>query len=181
MKNIADPYYKVYSNKDVYLAYDSDNYSEDNYREADNDSLKAERYTVAAMTYITTHTVNYKFCKMASDKNIKTDEIKTIIESIQMDNNNLPLIKEFMNILVVEYLKDSKDKTITGIDFINKSIAAKPNSKNPNIIRQKEIIESLLSENSPQYLRRRSREDTKNSYHRALIAYYTLVLNHANK
>ena len=39
---------------------------------------------MTAMTYITTHTVNYKFCKMASDSNIKTDEIKSIIESIML-------------------------------------------------------------------------------------------------
>ena len=181
MKNIADLYYKIYSNKDVYLAYDSDNYTEDNFRETDNDSLKAERYTMTAMTYITTHTVNYKFCKMASDSNIKTDEIKSIIETIQMDNTNLVLIKEFMNILIVEYLKNSKDKSVSGIDFINASIAAKPNSKNPNIIREKEIIEKLLDENSTQYRKRKSREATKNSYHRALIAYYTLIINQSNK
>lgn len=181
MKNIADLYYKIYDDKDIYLAYDSDNYSEDNFRETDNDSLKAERYTMSAMTYITTHTVNYKFCKMVSDSNVKTDEIKSIIETIQMDNSNLALIKELMNIIIVEFLAISKDKKVTGIDFINNSIAAKPNSKNPNIIRQKQIVEKLLDENSPQYRRRRSREATKNSYHRALIAYYTLVINQSNK
>lgn len=181
MKNIAELYYEVYDNKDVYLAYASDSAEQDNFRVADNDSLKAERYTAAAMTYITTHSINYKFCKMASDSNIKTDEIKSIIETIQMDKENLVLIKEFMNIIIVEYLKDHQDKSITGIDFITASIAAKPNSKNKNIIRQKEIIEILLDENSPQYRRRRSRIATKNSYHRALIAYYTLVINAANK
>ena len=118
---------------------------------------------------------------MASDSNIKTDEIKSIIETIQMDNTNLVLIKEFMNILIVEYLKNSKDKSVSGIDFINASIAAKPNSKNPNIIREKEIIEKLLDENSTQYRKRKSREATKNSYHRALIAYYTLIINQSNK
>ena len=181
MKNIAELYYEVYDNKDVYLAYNSDSAEQDSFRVADNDSLKAERYTATAMTYITTHSINYKFCKMASDSNIKTDEIKSIIETIQMDKNNLILIKEFMNIIIVEYLKDHQDKSITGIDFITASIAAKPNSKNKNIIRQKEIIEILLDENSPQYRRRRSRIATKNSYHRALIAYYTLVINAANK
>lgn len=98
-----------------------------------------------------------------------------------MDNSNLALIKELMNIIIVEFLAISKDKKVTGIDFINNSIAAKPNSKNPNIIRQKQIVEKLLDENSPQYRRRRSREATKNSYHRALIAYYTLVINQSNK
>ena len=38
------------------------------------------------------------------------------------------------------------------------------NSKNQNIIRQKEIIEGWLCENSQAYIRRRSREATKNNY-----------------
>lgn len=178
---IAKLYYKIYDNKDVYLAYDSDSADQDNFRVADNNSLKAERYTAAAMTYITTHTVNYKFCKMAADQNVKTDELKSIIETIQMDNSNLVLIKEFMNICITMYMQETGKVTVTDIDFMTKTIAAKPNSKDKNIIRQKEIIEKLLDENSPAYRRRRSRLATKNSYHRALIAYYCLVINTANK
>lgn len=181
MKNIANLYYKIYDNKDVYLAYTSDSADQDNFRVADNNSLKAEKYTSSAMTYITTHTVNYKFCKMVADKNVHTDEIKSIIETIQMSNENLVLIKEFMNIIIVLYMQETGNVVITDLDFMTKSIAAKPNSKDPNVIRQKEIIEKLLNENAPAYKRRRSRIDTKNSYHRSLIAYYVLVINAANK
>lgn len=181
MKNIAELYYKIYNDKDVYLAYDSDSAEQDNFRVADNNSLKAEKYTASAMTYITTHTVNYKFCKMVADQNVKTDEVKSIIETIQMDNENLVLIREFMNIMIVLYMQETGNVTVTDLDFMTKSIAAKPNSKDKNVIRQKEIIEKLLDENSPAYRRRRSRIPTKNSYHRSLIAYYALVINAANK
>lgn len=181
MKNIAELYYKIYNDKDVYLAYDSDSAEQDNFRVADNNSLKAEKYTASAMTYITTHTVNYKFCKMVADQNVKTDEVKSIIETIQMDNENLVLIREFMNIMIVLYMQETGNVTVTDLDFMTKSITAKPNSKDKNVIRQKEIIEKLLDENSPAYRRRRSRIPTKNSYHRSLIAYYALVINAANK
>ena len=181
MKNIATLYYKIYDDKDKYLAYNSDNSEEDNFRIADNDSLKAERFTSNAMNYITTHSVNYKFCKMSSDSLVRTDEIKSIIESIQEDRTNLPLIKELMGILIAEFLDNSSIKEVNGIDFITFAISAKPNTKNKNIIRQKEIVEKFLDENSAAYRKRRSRLATKNSYHKAVIKYYSLVINQSNK
>ena len=69
----------------------------------------------------------------------------------------------------------------SGIDFITFAISAKPNTKNKNIIRQKEIVEKFLDENSAAYRKRRSRLATKNSYHKAVIKYYSLVINQSNK
>ena len=67
------------------------------------------------------------------------------------------------------------------MDFVTKSISAKPNTKNKDIIRQKQIIETWLDENSPQYRKRRSRPDTKSSYNKSILIYYVLVINYANK
>lgn len=181
MKNIATLYYDAYENKDNYLTYDSDSYDEDNYHLADNDSFKGERYVNNAMNYITTNGVNYKLCKMSSSSLVKTDEIKAIIESIQSDKNNIVLIRELLSIIVMEYLKESKTKDVTGIDFITFTIAAKPNTKNPNIIRQKEIIIKLLNENSPRYRERKNRIATDNAYQKCILTYYTLIVNLANK
>lgn len=181
MKNIATLYYDAYDNKDNYLTYDSDSYSDDDYHLADNDSFKGDRYVNNAMNYITTNGVNYKLCKMASDSLVKTDEIKSIIESIQSDKNNIILIRELLSITVMEYLKENPNKEITGIDFLTFSIAAKPNTKNPNIIRQKEIVVKFLDENSPQYRKRKSRLATANSYQKSVLTYYVLVVNLANK
>ena len=44
-----------------------------------------------------------------------------------------------------------------------------------------EIIEEFLNENSPGYRKRRSRAATKSSYHKAIITYYALIINQANK
>ena len=118
---------------------------------------------------------------MASDNNVKITEVQSIIESIQSDPNNIPVIKELLRIIVSEYMASSKNKDIGTVDFVSKSIAAKPNTKNKNIIRQKEIIETWLDENSPQYRKRKSRTATKSSYYKSVLTYYVLLLNKANR
>ena len=125
--------------------------------------------------------MNYRLCRLSSDKNVKTDEIKSIIEAIQEDPDNLPIIRELYQLIVAEYFATSKEKDVTSYEFIATTIVAKPNSKNKNIIRQKQIIEEFLDENSPAYRRRRSREGTKSSYHRSILTYYALVMSEANK
>ena len=179
--NIASAYYDTYEKRDTYFAYASDSNDQDSFRIADNDSLLAERCVENAMNWITTKQVDYKLCKWASDKNVKVDEIKSIIESIQEDSDNLLLIREMMQLIIADYFSTSKNKDVTSYEFINKSIVAKPNSKNKYVIRQKEIIEYFLNENSPAYRKRKSRPDTKSSYHKSILTYYVLVINESNK
>ena len=181
MINIAKIYYDVYDNKDSYMTYDSDDVSEDNYHLADNDMLRIERHTEKTVSYITSNSVDYKICKMASDSNVKTDEVKGIMELVLNDTQNLPEVKELVRLIITEYFAESKTKDIRDIDFISKSITPKPNSKNPNVIRQREIIEGWLSDNSPVYRKRRSREATKSSYHKSVMTYIVLMIHNANK
>ena len=180
--NIIAKFKEVYQNSDAYLSYDSDSYEDDNFRLADNDSLKAEKYVEVAMNRITTTTVDIKICRSCADPNVKTDEIKSIIESIQDDEQNLVEIKELLRIIVGEYMSSSDSgKDVTSMEFIAKSITPKPNTKNPNIIRQKQIIEGWLDENSPGYRKRKSRLATKISYYKSILKYYVLTISIANK
>ena len=179
--NIASAYYDAYAKKDVWFTYSSDSNDQDSYRIADSDSLLAERCVENAMNVVTSRQVNYRLCRLSSDKNVKTDEIKSIIESIQEDPDNLPLIRELYQLIVAEYFATSKEKDVSSYDFIAKTIVAKPNSKNKNIIRQKQIIEDFLNENSPAYRKRKSRDATRSSYHRSILTYYVLIMNEANK
>lgn len=181
LSNIMSLYYKVYEDKDKYITYDSDSEDQDSYRIADNDSLKAERYVENAMNRITMNSVDYNLCRLASDSNVKVNEVKSIIESIQEDPTNIPIIKELLRIIVNEYMVNSKDKDVASIEFVSKSITSKPNTKNKNILRQKEIIENWLDENSAQYRKRKSRESTKSSYYKSILTYYVLQINKANK
>lgn len=180
MSNIASLYYEAYE-KNLYISYDSDNYSEDNYRIADTDSLKAERCVENTMLVINSNNIDINLCKISSDKNVKVAEVQSILESIQSDKDNIPVIKELLRIIIGEYFKESKEKDVTSLDFINKSITPKPNTKNPNIIRQKQIIESWLDENSPNYRKRKNREATASSYYKSILKYYVLLINKCNK
>lgn len=181
MKNIAELYYDAYDNKDTYITYDSDNLDQGSYRLADNDSLKAERVVEKTIEKLNSTTVDYTLCKHASDANIKTEEIKSILESIITDKDYVSEVRELVRLMVITYFEQSNTKDVSDIAFINFTLAPKPNTKDKNIIRLKEIIEGWLNENSPSYIRRKSREATKNSYNRAILVYFTLFIHNANR
>lgn len=180
MQNIAELYYKAYNNKDVYMVYDSDNLDEDNYRLADNDTMKIERAVEATMTNINTHSVDWTLCKASSDSNVRVDELRNIIESILDGNSNMLLVKELVTLIISTYFRDSKDKDVRNTSFIVKSITPKPNSKDKYVLRQREIVETLLSDNSTAYNRRKKREATRSSYHKSIVKYFTLLINKSN-
>ena len=178
--NIASLFYEAYE-KGNYLSFDSDSEDEETYRVADSNSLLIERYVENTMNYINTNAVDYRICKMASDSNVKVDEVKSIIEGIQDDNENIPLIKELLRILISEYIVTTNDTDVVSYKFVTWAISSKPNSKNKNIVRQKEIIEHWLDETSPQYRKRKSRAATKSSYYKSVLFYYALMINKSNK
>lgn len=178
--NIASLFYEAYENGN-YLSYDSDSENEENYRIADTNSLLVERCVENTMNYINTNAVDYRICKWASDSNVKVNEVRSIIEGIQDDNQNMPLIKELLRILISEYIAETNKTDVVSYEFVTWAISSKPNSKNKNIIRQKEIIEGWLNETSPQYRKRKSRAATKSSYYKSVLFYYALIINKANK
>lgn len=179
--NIAEVYYRVYDNKDVYMTYDSDNLSDEGYRLVDSDSLRIERYVEGAMNDIVSKGVDPKIIKITSNESVRFDELKSILETITNDQMNLPLIKELITILVSQYFLISKDKDISNINFITTSITPKPNTKNKDILRINEILEIWLNENSPSYRKRKSRLATKLGYHKAVLSYFVLVTHNASK
>lgn len=181
MKNIASLYYEAYANKENYITYDSDSLDTDSYRLADNDSLKAERVVEKTMEKVNSISVDYKLCKMSSNQNIKTDELKTIIETIVTDKDSITEIKELIRLITITYFEQSEKKDVRDIDFITFTIAAKPNTKDKNIIRMKEIIEGWLDETSDSYRKRKSRIATKNNYNKAILLYFTLLIHTTNK
>lgn len=180
MVNIATAFYKAYENKD-YFNYEADSYDEDNFHLADSDTLRAGRYTEKAMTTMTTKGVNYKYCTMCADQNVKKDEVKFIIESILHDQNNLNEMRELVQLLISTYMAHNADKDIRGTNFLVYSIKSKPNAKDKNLTRIKEIVVNWLNDKSPQYRKRKSREATANSYEKAILSYVVLTISDSNK
>lgn len=178
--NIANLYYEAYENK-LYITLDSDDVSEDNYRLADSDSLKLERAVSSTMNFINTHGVDQRLCKVASNDLIKVDELKSIIENLLSNPSNTPLIKEYITLLIACYFQDSKTKDVRDISFITYCIRPKSNTKNKYIIRSKELIDIILTNNSEMFSRRRNRAATEQAYYRAINSYFALLINNVNK
>lgn len=180
MKNIAEVYYDCYENKN-YITFDSDNFNEDEYRLADNDALKVERYVETTMRVINTTKVDYALCKAASSDLVSTEETKAIIEYILNDRENLKEVRELVRLMVNSYISQSKDKDIHNINFITYTISPKPNSKDPNYIRQKQIITEFLERSPSSFNRRRTRIATENAYYRAVYMYFARLIYDSNK
>lgn len=181
MSNIAEKYYEYNENKDMYITYDADSVSEDDYHLADSDMFKLSRAVENTMSYINSHGIDYRICKMSTNELIKLDELKSIIEVLLSDNKNMPLIKEYITLMVACYFQQSKNKDVRDLDFVSFSIKAKPNSKDKYVLRQKELIDQILINNSEHFARRRNRAATEAAYYRSINAYFALTIQQANK
>lgn len=180
IKNIATEYYKVYDNKDSYITYQSDSFDADDFHLADSDTLRISKATEATINHINSYGVEYKLCSMCSNTDITPSECKAVIESIVNNKDNIITMKELISIMIALYYETGKND-LTDINFITFTIAPKPNAKQKEIVRLKNIIEEWLSESGTAYVRRRSRLATKNSYERAVKLYFALVIHNSNR
>lgn len=180
IKNIAKEYYKAFDNRE-YITYDSDNVTSDEYHLADSDSLKLERVIDKSYSKLETTTTDFRLCKMCADSNVRTDELKSIIDSIITNPENFKMVKELIRNICTYYFLEGKSKDVTSVEFISFSISPKPNSKNELYLRDREILEALLLKNSNKYKTRSKRAATKISYNNSLLKYFVFLIHEANK
>lgn len=180
IKNIAKEYYKAFDNRE-YITYDSDNVTSDEYHLADSDSLKLERVIDKSFSKLETTTTDFRLCKMCADSNVRTDELKSIIDSIMTNPENFKMVKELIRNICTYYFLEGKSKDVTSVEFISFSISPKPNSKNELYLRDREILETLLLKNSDKYKTRSRRAATKISYNNSLLKYFVFLIHEANK
>lgn len=185
MKNIAAVYYEAYNSKE-YMTYDSDSIPEEegigSYHLATNDSFKLQQYVENTMNRIATTQVDYKTCKSSADANVKTEEIRSIIEAILNNRDNIPKVREFITCMIAAYMEQAEgSKDIMSIKFFKFAVSPKPNTKNPSVIRMGELLEELLEDNSIGYRKRKHRVATKSSYHKGLCTYFAITAINANK
>lgn len=180
IKNIAKEYYKAFDNRE-YITYDSDNVTSDEYHLADSDSLKLERVIDKSFSKLETTTTDFRLCKMCADSNVRTDELKSIIDSIMTNPENFKMVKELIRNICTYYFLEGKSKDVTSVEFISFSISPKPNSKNELYLRDREILETLLLKNSDKYKTRGRRATTKISYNNSLLKYFVFLIHEANK
>ena len=184
MKNVAKAYYKAYENKD-YMTYNSDNIDPESdggkFHLATSDSFKAEKCVQKTMSYLVSSGVDYRLCKMSSNENVSTEEIKSIMESLLNDKQYLISIRRVISILVYSYFVESKDKNVLTVNFVAFCVKPKPNTKDPNFIELRDTLDNWLNSSSALYRKRKHRLATKNNYNRAVLMYMAMTIFNANK
>lgn len=179
-KNIATEYYETYEDKDSYISYSSDSFDSEDFHLADSDTLKVSKCTETTINAINSNGVEYRICKMCSNVDITPNECKAVIESIVGQKENIPEMKELVSLMISLYFSTG-ERDISDIKFITYTISPKPNAKQKELIRMKEIIENWLCESGTAYMRRRSRVATRNAYERAVRMYFALAAHNANR
>lgn len=179
--NIFKAFKEAYDNKN-YLNYETDNLVDGaEFRIADNDALKAARYTENTINYMVSNSVSLQICNKCKDSNIKATEVKDIMESIISNKDNLADMQRVINILICDFMRNNPGKSIGSVDFVTNSLKMKPNSKDKYVVEMKEIITRWLNENSDNYRRRKSRPATATSYYKAVLMYIVLTISYASK
>lgn len=184
IRNIADLYYEAFENRDLYITYDADNVSDDNFHLADSDSFRMERAVDATMNDINNKSIDYALCQTAANSTkglVKTDELKSILEILFSKSDNVPLIREFVTNIIGTYYQQSSTKDVRDLSFVTYTVTPKPNSKDPVVIRQRELLLIILMNNSEKFAKRRSRQATEQAYFRAMLMYFALLIQKANK
>ena len=184
MKNIASLYYEAYKDKE-YITYDKDSLPGEGdsgmYHLTSNDSFKLQQYVERTMEKINTSQVDYAICKQVSDNNVKTEEVKNILEAILNERDNLKKVKEMITLMIASFMEESEIKEVNSIYFLNHCIKQRSNIQNSELLRIKEIEEELLEDNSVAYRKRKHRNPTRLSYHKCIAYYFALIIIKANK
>ena len=182
LRNIAKPYYDAYEKK-LYINAESDNYDENNFRIANNNSTVIAAITEKTVNYMTTTQVNMALCQSVSQGAVNAVEIKAIFETIVSNNNNLNELRYVINVLLVDFAKTNPSlesiEDLTGVEFIANSMAMKPNTKDKDIIQMKNIVLKWLM-TSDRY-RRTKTPATQNNYYKAILGYIALTINSVMK
>ena len=179
LRNIAKLYYEA-NEKKLYLNAESDDYSQEKYRIANNNSTVAYNITEKAMNRMSSTQVDIALCYQVSGSGVDPYEVKAIFENIMSKNETLNELREVINILIVDFMNNYPDEQdITGAKFIAHSISMKPNTKNKDIIRLKNIIYSWL--NTSERYKSIKTPMTQNNYFRAMVSYIAINVNIANK
>lgn len=184
LKNIMNVYKQDYANKD-YLNYDSDQLNADGegvYHLSDSDSTRAARTTEEVVNYLMSNEIDYELLSYFVDQNVTQDEIKQIMQSILGNKDNVNQVRELVNLLIVDYLRAYPGHNIGAIEFMTYSFKKKPNTTNQEYLKEKAIITKMLEKNSADYMRRRKRINTANSYYNGVLSYFVTAINKiANK
>ena len=177
MRNIASLYYNAFENK-YYLNYESDDVSEDakKYRITDSDATTAARITENTINYLLTNNVDLSICLEYKDINLKSTELRDIMESIVSEKAYINQMYRVCNILICDYMRSNPGGRINSVQFVDYSLREQPNTKDQYIIELNETIMSWLDETSPLYRKRKSRPASAVAYRKGVKFYIVRII-----
>lgn len=174
LKNIANLYYEAVATK-AYMNYETDSLDPDDFRITDSDALKAARLTEAAVGLMTSQKIDTICVDNCHDSRVSSNNIRTILESILGDNNNISDIKWVVNVLICDFMSNYPGKEVGGADFLSYTMKAKPNTKNEYLLKMKKIVVSWLQK--VDVVRKCKSDITINSYYRSILMYFALMVS----
>jgi hypothetical protein len=174
---IAKLYYNAFENK-YYLNYESDDISEDakKYRITDSDATTAARITENTINYLLTNNVDLSICLEYKDINLKSTELRDIMESIVSEKAYINQMYRVCNILICDYMRSNPGGRINSVQFVDYSLREQPNTKDQYIIELNETIMSWLDETSPLYRKRKSRPASAVAYRKGVKFYIVRII-----
>lgn len=180
---IANQYYKNYSSG-KYLYADTESYSEEDYRELDNDSFMIDRLTNKVYLKLINHQYEDRLIKYAITRSdVSYQKVKNIIEDI-IDSNDDKSCQKLIS-SIIEYFVYQSGKTpdyIAKGDFIAfMKSAYGSNTTMEQMATVKNIIEIWLDENASKYGRAVYNRSAKLEYRKVIYMFFVFLINNEAK
>lgn len=174
---IAQEFYKNHK-EGKYLNTEEDNYSDENFYIADNNSLLINRTAENATFAMINKGLDVRLANIAANiGQISSSALRNAINSIISDCDDE--IKDFITLILQLYLEGGENppESIRSKRFINfcLEIYIKSNTNDASILKIKEILDRWLVKCSPNY-NKTERIATKNNFRKSLFIYFILII-----
>ena len=178
MKNIASEFYDAYNNGYEYISYDVDDFSQDNYREVDNNSFVVDRILNKIVTKVAMNGPNFNTVSLSAKLcNVSLNELKNL-SLIVTNEYNMEDYKNITEAILQIYLFDMKrmPEQIKSKDYITSvlQIYKRTNNKDENLNTIRRILDKWIDENGVK--KRIKRQATLNNFKRSMFIFVALTI-----
>lgn len=182
VKNIKNEYTINY-NKQNYMNSEGDDYSEENFHEADNTSYNIRRIADSSLMKLMTYGPDVQLAELTAQlSQVSQNEIKNVI--FHLSNNDSDDILRLCELILQLYLFESGNTTqdIYTNKFLSGclEIYKKSNTNDKVVLEIKEILDRWLKKHSDKY-KKTNREATLSFYRRAIYIYFVLHIQTSNR
>lgn len=181
VKNIKNEYTQNHAAK-KFINFDSDNYDEENFHIADNNSYIVQNTTDSAIVKLTTYGPDMRLVKVSASANkVSENEIRNVINNISATETDKA--RRLMELILQLYLFEGGNTTanIHTNKFLSEclDIYKKSNTNDKIILEIKDILDTWLKKYSVRYTKS-NREATLSAFRRAIYMYFVLHIQQSN-